>query len=601
MIKTPSSRAVSRLLPLCAKARTPAASLIARRSLATVVEPIQKVRTLSPDLHCVHHLRTEADSQKDPTELDEITTLPNGVRVATEALPGHFSGIGVYIDAGSRYENEHLRGVSHIMDRLAFKSTTKRTSDEMLEALESLGGNIQCASSRESLMYQSATFNSAVPTTVALLAETIRDPLITEEEVQQQLETASYEIGEIWSKPELILPELVHMAAYKDNTLGNPLLCPKERLDKIDKSVIEAYRKAFFKPERIVVAFAGVEHKEAVRLTKQYFGDMKSEDSPELSRTGSETSLDSASEASSTSSSESASAPPSPVQQSSNLLSRLPFLKNLSTSAPTQASVLSDLSLPPTQEQILAPSQYTGGFVALPVLPPPINPSLPPLTHIHLAFEALPISSDDIYALATLQTLLGGGGSFSAGGPGKGMYSRLYTNVLNQHGWVESCVAFNHSYTDSGLFGITSSCTPSKVVQMLDVMCRELQALTLENGFSSLQMIEVNRAKNQLRSSLLMNLESRMVELEDLGRQVQVHGSKVGVREMCNKIDQLTVQDLRRVARDVLQGLVKNPGQGSGAPTVVLQEGEEGNGVKRKQLAWAEIQDRISRWKLGRR
>ncbi|KFY99511.1 hypothetical protein V498_00709 [Pseudogymnoascus sp. VKM F-4517 (FW-2822)] len=579
MIKTPSSRAVSRLLPLCTKAPTPATSSIARRSLATVVEPIQK----------------------DPAELDEITTLPNGVRVATEALPGHFSGIGVYIDAGSRYENEHLRGVSHIMDRLAFKSTTKRTSDEMLEALESLGGNIQCASSRESLMYQSATFNSAVPTTVALLAETIRNPLITEEEVQQQLETASYEIGEIWSKPELILPELVHMAAYKDNTLGNPLLCPKERLDKIDKSVIEAYRKAFFKPERIVVAFAGVEHQEAVRLTEQYFGDMKSEDTPELSRTGSETSLDSASEASSTSSSESVSEPPSPIQQSSNLLSRLPFLKNLSTSTSNKASVLPNLSLPPTTEQILAPSHYSGGFVALPVLPAPTNLSLPPLTHIHLAFEALPISSDDIYALATLQTLLGGGGSFSAGGPGKGMYSRLYTNVLNQHGWVESCVAFNHSYTDSGLFGITSSCTPSKVVQMLDVMCRELQALTLENGYSALQIVEVNRAKNQLRSSLLMNLESRMVELEDLGRQVQVHGSKVGVKEMCNKIDQLTVQDLRRVARDVLLGLVKNPGQGSGAPTVVLQEGEEGNGVKRKQLAWAEIQDRISRWKLGRR
>lgn len=485
------------------------------------------------------------------------------------------------------------------MDRLAFKSTTKRTSDEMLEALESLGGNIQCASSRESLMYQSATFNSAVPTTVALLAETIRNPLITEEEVQQQLETASYEIGEIWSKPELILPELVHMAAYKDNTLGNPLLCPKERLGEIDKSVIEAYRKAFLRPERIVVAFAGVEHEEAVRLTEQYFGDMKNEDSPVLSRTGSETSLDS-SETTSTSSSES-SVPPSTVQQPSKLLSRIPFLKNLSTSASTQASVLPDAPLHPSPEQILTPSQYTGGFLTLPILPPPINLSLPPLTHIHLAFEALPISSDDIYALATLQTLLGGGGSFSAGGPGKGMYSRLYTNVLNQHGWVESCVAFNHSYTDSGLFGISSSCSPSKVVQMLDVMCREMQALTLETGFSALQIVEVNRAKNQLRSSLLMNLESRMVELEDLGRQVQVHGSKVGVREMCRKIDQLTVQDLRRVAKDVLHGLVRNPGDGSGAPTVVLQEGEEGNGVKRKQLGWGEIQDRISRWKLGRR
>jgi processing peptidase subunit alpha len=538
---------------------------------------------------------------QDPAELDQISTLPNGVRVATEALPGHFSGIGVYIDAGSRYENVYLRGVSHIMDRLAFKSTEKRTSDEMLEALESLGGNIQCASSRESLMYQSATFNSAVPTTVALLAETIRNPLITEQEVQEQLETASYEIGEIWSKPELILPELVHMAAYKDNTLGNPLLCPKERLTEINKSVIEAYRKAFYRPERMVVAFAGVQHDEALKLTEKYFGDMKGAELPILSQTGSEASIGSSQEGgdSSIASSSFSSLPPSPTQQPSKLLSRIPFFKNISTSAPNQASVLPESDLYPSASEILAPSHYTGGFLSLPPLPPPINPSLPALTHIHMAFEALPISSEDIYALATLQVLLGGGGSFSAGGPGKGMYSRLYTNVLNQHGWVESCVAFNHSYTDSGLFGISSSCSPSKVVQMLDVMCRELQALTLDTGFSSLQLTEVNRAKNQLRSSLLMNLESRMVELEDLGRQIQVHGRKVGVREMCRKIEDLTVQDLRRVARKVMEGLIENRGHGSGAPTVVLQEGLE-QGVTKKTLAWGEIQDRIARWGLGR-
>lgn len=168
------------------------------------------------------------------------------------------------------------------MDRLAFKSTRGSTGDEMVEKMETLGGNIQCASSRESLMYQSATFNSSVATTVGLLAETIRDPLITEEEVQQQLETADYEIGEIWSKPELILPELVHMAAYKDNTLGNPLLCPKERLVHINRDVVEAYRKEFYKPDRIVVAFAGVDHNEAVRLSEQYFGDMTAGQGPSL-------------------------------------------------------------------------------------------------------------------------------------------------------------------------------------------------------------------------------------------------------------------------------------------------------------------------------
>ncbi|KAK3048760.1 Mitochondrial-processing peptidase subunit alpha [Extremus antarcticus] len=525
---------------------------------------------------------------RDPTELDAITTLPNGVRVATEALPGHFSGIGVYIDAGSRYETDALRGVSHIIDRLAFKSTSKRSADQMGEAIESLGGNIQCASSRESLMYQSATFNSAVPETVALLAETIREPKVTEEEVERQLETAEYEIGEIWGKPELILPELVHMAAYKDNTLGNPLLCPKERLGSIGRSTVEAYRKAFFRPERVVVAFAGVEHAEGVRLTERWFGDMKN---ITTSATDSgQAGVEAPGLAHEMKTPYPTSQLPTP-QKDTRLMSKIPFLKNLSTSATNSATVSPldpstliphPLSQPPAYD---TPSHYTGGFLTLPPLPIPPNPTLPRVSHIHLAFESLPISHPDIYALATLQTLLGGGGSFSAGGPGKGMYSRLYTNVLNQFGWVENCMAFNHAYTDSGLFGISAACGTAFVPQ---------------TGLGRLTAGEVSRAKNQLRSSLLMNLESRMVELEDLGRQVQVHGRRIPVKEMVEAIEGVTVQDLRRVAKTVFGGEVKNPGKGSGAPTVVLQLGEE-EGVRMKELPWGEIQDRVARWGLGRR
>ncbi|KAI9687714.1 MAG: Mitochondrial-processing peptidase subunit alpha [Bathelium mastoideum] len=549
-----------------------------------------------------HYASIAGTAQQDPVDLDRITTLSNGIRVATEALPGHFSGIGVYVDAGSRYENHALRGVSHIIDRLAFQSTKQRTVDEMAESMETLGGNIQCASSRESLMYQSATFNSAVPSAVALLAETIRDPLITEEEVQMQLETAEYEIGEIWSKPELILPELVHMAAYKDNTLGNPLLCPKDRLSQIDKSVVDAYRETFYQPERIVVAFAGVNHAEAVKLTEKHFGDMARTKGPVISGVGTETTIQDAN--SNGSSSQTPYSPSStPVQEPSRLLSKIPFLKNLSTSTKSAASVLSTTASTldqPSPLDLHAASHYTGGFLSLPPIPIPTNPALPRLSHIHVAFEALPISSDDIYALATLQTLLGGGGSFSAGGPGKGMYSRLYTRVLNQHGWVENCVAFNHSYTDSGLFGISASCSPGQARAMVETICAELAALTHETGHSALRDGEVQRAKNQLRSSLLMNLESRMVELEDLGRQVQVHGRKVGVKEMCRRIEEVTVRDLRRVAKDVLKGGINNKGQGSGAPTVVLQEGEE-EGCTLKPMKWDDIQERISKWGLGRR
>lgn len=452
-------------------------------------------------------------------------------------------------------------------------------------------------------MYQAATFNSAVPIAIELLAETIRNPQISEEEVAQELATAEYEITEIWKKPELILPELVHMAAFKDNTLGNPLLCPAERIPEINKATVEAYRNAFYRPERTVVAFAGVPHSEAVQLATQFFGDMKGVDRPALSRTGSETSVESSdSYETSTSStfSSSSSSTSSSSSSPSSILSKIPLFKNLSTSALNNASIVEPSKIYPTHQQLTAPAQYSGGFVSLPSQPPSYNPMQPVFTHIHLAFEGLPISSDDIYALATLNTLLGGGGSFSAGGPGKGMYSRLYTNVLNQHAWVESCIAFNHSYTDSGLFGISAMCIPGRTQAMLDVMCQELRALTLETGFAALGQIEVNRAKNQLRSSLLMNLESRMVELEDLGRQVQVHGRKVPVHEMCRSIEQLTVEDLRRVAQQVMGGLVGNSGQGSGQPTVVLQEAQN-PGSSAKSMSWEEMQDRIYRWGLGKR
>ena len=429
-------------------------------------------------------------------------------------------------------------------------------------------------------MYSAASFNSAVPTTLAILAETIRNPLITETEVEQQLETAEYEIGEIWSKPDLILPELVHMAAYKDNTLGNPLLCPRERLPFINKSVVGKYRERFFKPERLVIAFAGVDHGHALQWTEKLFGDMKNPEPVTIDSNISSRCSTFSTDSNSTINSSTYSSPnntPPPSSQSSKLLSRIPLFKNLSTSASSQAQVSfkSPFSL---TDNLVQPSHYTGGFLTLPPIPPPVNVALPALSHIHLSFEAFRIASDDIYALATLQTLLGGGGSFSAGGPGKGMYSRLYRNVLNQHGWVESCVAFNHSYTDSGLFGISASCKPSMTVQMLEVMCKELKNLTLEGGYAALQEEEVSRAKNQLQSSLLMNLESRMVELEDLGRQVQVHGRKVGVKEMCRKIQALTIKDLRTVAQKVLGGLVENVGIGSGAPTVVVQEGLERDG-----------------------
>jgi len=438
----------------------------------------------------------------------QVSTLPNQLRVATEAMPGHFSAVGVYVDAGSRFERPWVpgeSGVSHILDRMAFKSTTTRSSADMEQLMQSIGGNVMCASSRETMMYQSSVFNQDVRKVLEIFADTIQNPILDAAELAVQREAAAWEVGEIWSKPEMILPEMVHAVAFRDNTLGHPLLCPLESRDVMTTDNLREYMRQWYRPERIVVAGAGMAHDELMSMASELFGSMRS-------------------------------GPQDPI---------------IAQLAGERA-------------------RYTGGELYIP-------DASTEFTHVYVAYEGLSIHDDDIYALATMQMLLGGGGSFSAGGPGKGMYSRLYTNVLNQYHSVDHCASFHHCYADSGVFGISVSVHPSFNTTVPYMVARELELCTSGMYRNCVTKNEWERAKNQLKSSLVMALESRLVEVEDLGRQVLVHGHKITVNEMCKAIDRLTLDDLHRVAKRVLM---------SGKPSTVVAQGElDGLGDVRQLLA----------------
>ncbi|GMM30414.1 mitochondrial-processing protease subunit alpha [Martiniozyma asiatica (nom. inval.)] len=222
---------------------------------------------------------------------------------------------------------------------------------------------------------------------------------------------------------------------------------------------------------------------------------------------------------------------------------------------------LGNLIAPKIDLPIKDKAEYTGGEFSLPY-PQGIN-HLEEFHHIYVGFEGVPITSDDVYKLAILQMLIGSGGSFSAGGPGKGMYSRAYTRILNQYGFVESCKSFIHNYADSGLLGISLSCVPQADRVMGELVAYELNLLMSHDiGKGGISEQEVSRAKNQLKSSLMMNLESKMVQLEDMGRQVQTYGRKVDVLEMCKKIDEISRMDLIDTAQKIFTG---------SKPTVVIQ------------------------------
>ncbi|KUF99104.1 hypothetical protein AM588_10011124 [Phytophthora nicotianae] len=166
-----------------------------------------------------------------------------------------------------------------------------------------------------------------------------------------------------------------------------------------------------------------------------------------------------------------------------------------------------------------------------------------------LAFPTGGWHDEDLVPICVLHTLLGGGDSFSAGGPGKGMYSRLYTSVLNRFYWVESAFAFSSIHADVGLLGIYGACIPSHTSNLVALLCNQM--LSVANR--PVDAIELARAKNQLKSSVLMNLESRMILYEDIGRQLLTYGERETPESVCAKIDQVTAADIQRVVKEAMQ------------------------------------------------
>eukprot|EP00962_Isochrysis_galbana_P053823 scaffold25318_cov117-Isochrysis_galbana.AAC.3 len=143
--------------------------------------------------------------------------------------------------------------------------------------------------------------------------------------------------------------------------------------------------------------------------------------------------------------------------------------------------------------------------------------------------------------------MMGGGASFSAGGPGKGMYTRLYTNILNRYPFVTAASVFNSFYNDVGVFGVYGATSASCMGQLVSVLCKEMAGMG--SGVSS---EELARAKNQLKASLVMNLESRPILLEDIGRQVLSYGAYTPATELVAKIEKVSAADLARVAKKVM-------------------------------------------------
>ena len=129
------------------------------------------------------------------------------------------------------------------------------------------------------------------------------------------------------------------------------------------------------------------------------------------------------------------------------------------------------------------------------------------------------------------------------------MSSRLFQEVREKRGLVYSIYSFASSYSDGGLFGVYAGTGEDEVAELIPVMCDEIVKVG-----GGVRDAEVQRARAQLKASILMSLESTTSRCEQLARQVVVYGRPLPVAEVVAKVEAITAEDCARVARRLFAG-----------------------------------------------
>ncbi|CAB4064842.1 PMPCA [Lepeophtheirus salmonis] len=194
---------------------------------------------------------------KTNNETTKVTTLSNGLRVATETLA-------------------HPSGISHFLEKMAFGATLKyKNRQEILHALEKHGGICDCQATRDIFLYATSIDHRGLECAIDIIAETVLRPKIEEEEIELTRNIINYELQDLAFKPEQepLLLEMIHAVAFKGNTVGLPRHCPQENIGSIKRETILNYLGTYHTPDRIVLAGVGVDHDELVEYGQKYFVD----------------------------------------------------------------------------------------------------------------------------------------------------------------------------------------------------------------------------------------------------------------------------------------------------------------------------------------
>jgi mitochondrial-processing peptidase subunit beta len=208
----------------------------------------------------------------------DVTTLPSGLRVASETVRGSETAtVGVWIDAGSRYETAATNGVAHFLEHVSFKGTQRRTQQQLEMEIENMGGHLNAYTSREQTVYFAKVFKNDVGQAVEILSDILLHSKMDDAAIERERDVILREMSEVNKQQEELVLDHLHATAFQGTGLGRTILGPEDNIRSLTRNDLVDYIQQHYTAPRMVIAGAGaVNHQELCAFADQHFGNLPS-------------------------------------------------------------------------------------------------------------------------------------------------------------------------------------------------------------------------------------------------------------------------------------------------------------------------------------
>lgn len=211
-----------------------------------------------------------------------VTKLPTGLTVVTDSMPHvETAALGVWTGVGGRNEKTNEHGISHLLEHMAFKGTATRTSRQIVEEIEAVGGDLNAATSTETTAYYARVLKADVPLALDVLSDILANPSFDAEELEREKSVIAQEIGAAQDTPDDVIFEHLSELSFPDQPIGRSLLGTPKTLKGFDRDMLRGYLNTHYRGPNMVVSAAGaVDHNAIVAEAEKRFAGFNGPASP---------------------------------------------------------------------------------------------------------------------------------------------------------------------------------------------------------------------------------------------------------------------------------------------------------------------------------